>query len=120
MGANTWQYFGATSDHIIPDPGNEGTISIGDRIIAICELDDTNVSDARFIAAPMIEGQQLMLHKRVHTGTTIHVVFPVGFDSASHTISSFDALDDLGAWLSVRTGSIFKWWLIHNVGLSLV
>lgn len=113
MAGNTWQFQGAGSERVIPDPGNGGVISIGDRIIGLCELDDTGGALTRTVSPPQTEGQMLILHKSVGSSDIV-VTFPVAFD-ATHTQATLGALDDIGIWISVRTGSTLKWWLIVDL-----
>jgi hypothetical protein len=66
MGSSDFKLAQAMADHVVPDPGSDGTIS-SDRNF-VCSATSVQAGDPRYVAAPTFVGQRAIIAHDVDGG----------------------------------------------------
>lgn len=100
----------------IADPGNAGAIPVnqGNGHIDIV----TAGSETRAIAAPVFEGQKLLLVSKTHVGNAVVTVASTINSTGNNTITISAAGQNI-LLVGVISGSTFRWMVVANDGTAL-
>ncbi len=98
------------------DPGSAGVISaVRSAVMAL----ESNVATTRTVAAPVFEGQRLMLHATTNLTTTNQVTFSAAINAAGNTAIASGNSASIAQFIGVHNGTAMVWRLVANQGYTL-
>jgi len=104
------------ADHLLPDPGDAGTIR-PTRDLEMCEMVSGAASETRTLDNPTKTGIRFVLRLKTDGGGDVVVTAANGFNVDGETTATFADASDLLSLISVTHTSGYRWEVMEgNVG----
>lgn len=108
------------AERVIPDPGNGGTIELGQEDLTICELTGTG-AETRILENPSKAGLRIIITVAAEGGDIV-VTAANGIDADGTDEATFEDVGDLLQLVSVSStsGSDYRWAVLSRTGTVAV